>query len=84
MLKIIGRHRVKQIVELVYTTIREPISTFNLPLPVARLLAVPREKLFKMVGAPPEHASFSLRTVCKSSLQLSNPSSAAYLLIDCC
>ncbi|EIE26745.1 NAD(P)-binding protein [Coccomyxa subellipsoidea C-169] len=43
---------VKQIVELVYTTIREPISTFNLPLPVARLLAVPREKLFKMFPIP--------------------------------
>lgn len=45
-------HRVKQVVELVYATIREPLSTVNLPLAVARLLAVPREKLFKMVGAP--------------------------------
>ena len=42
--------RVKQVVELVYATIREPLSTVTLPLSVARLLAVPREKLFKMVG----------------------------------
>ncbi|KAK9916799.1 hypothetical protein WJX75_007161 [Coccomyxa subellipsoidea] len=43
---------VKQVVELVYATIREPLSTVNLPLAVARLLAVPREKLFKMFPIP--------------------------------
>ena len=41
--------RVKQIVNLVYTTIREPHYTLDLPLAVARLLAIPREKIFKTV-----------------------------------
>ncbi len=42
-------YRVREIVELVFNTIREPISIVPLPLALARLLAIPREKLFKSV-----------------------------------
>ena len=41
--------RLKQIVQLVYDTIREPHVTLPVPVPVARLLAMPREKLFRTV-----------------------------------
>lgn len=37
---------------LVYTTIREPHYTVDLPLAVARLLAIPREKIYKTVLFP--------------------------------
>jgi hypothetical protein len=41
--------RLKQLVKLVYDTIREPHVTLPLPLALARLLAMPRERLYKMV-----------------------------------
>ena len=36
--------RLKQIVKLVYDTIREPHVTLPVPLPIARLLAMPARK----------------------------------------
>lgn len=44
--------RLKQIVKLVYDTIREPHVTLPVPLPIARLLAMPRERLFRTVLLP--------------------------------
>ena len=41
--------RMKQVVELVYDTIREPMRTVSVPLALARLLAMPRERLFRTV-----------------------------------
>ncbi|BDA40605.1 NADH dehydrogenase [ubiquinone] 1 alpha subcomplex subunit [Coccomyxa sp. Obi] len=43
---------VREIVELVFNTIREPISIVPIPLALARLLAIPREKLFKSIPIP--------------------------------
>ena len=37
-------------VELVYDTIREPMRIVDIPVPVAKLLAAPRERFFKRVG----------------------------------
>lgn len=37
-------------VELVYDTIREPKRIVDVPVPIAKLLAAPRERLFKSVG----------------------------------
>ena len=41
--------RIKDIVELVFNTIREPYHSFSLPSSFAKLLATPREKLLKYV-----------------------------------
>ena len=37
-------------VELVYDTIREPKRIVDVPVPIAKLLAAPRERLYKSVG----------------------------------
>ena len=36
-------------VELVYDTIREPTRIVSVPMAIARLLAMPREQLFRRV-----------------------------------
>ena len=47
-----GVRRMKQVVELVYDTIREPTRIVSVPMALARLLAMPRERLFRTVRAP--------------------------------
>ena len=44
----------REVVELVYDTIREPTRIVSVPMALAKLLAMPRERLFRTVrGCPP-------------------------------
>lgn len=42
--------RIKEMVDLVYDTIREPKRIVDIPVGIGKLLAAPRERFFKSVG----------------------------------
>ena len=42
--------RIREMVELVYETIREPKRIVDVPVALGKLLAAPRERFFKSVG----------------------------------
>lgn len=52
-------------VQLVYDTIREPMRIVDIPVPVAKLLAAPRERFFKRVGPCTAYCHCSLQSVCQ-------------------
>lgn len=52
--------RLKEMVDLVYDTIREPKRVVSIPVAVAKLLAAPRERFFKSVGPHTGHCQHGL------------------------
>ena len=40
---------IKEMIELVFETIREPMRIVNVPVAIGKLLAAPRERFFKSV-----------------------------------
>ena len=59
-----GVCRIKQMIELVFETIREPMRIVNVPVAIGKLLAAPRERFFKSVRilhTHIEHSALSLQ-----------------------
>ena len=54
-----GVCRIKEMIELVFETIREPMRIVNVPVAIGKLLAAPRERFFKSVRILRTHPQHS-------------------------
>ncbi len=54
-----GVCRIKEMIQLVFETIREPMRIVNVPVAIGKLLAAPRERFFKSVRSLRTHSEHS-------------------------